>query len=45
VIISSELIVEDLLTFNEAVGSRSYEMYKDYIVEVESGRKGNWRLR
>jgi len=45
VIISTEFIVENLLSFDEAVGSRIYEICKDYIVEIERGREGNWRLR
>lgn len=45
VIISTELVVENLLSFDEAVGSRVYEMCKDYVVEIERGMDGNWRLR
>lgn len=44
-IISTEFVVENLLSFDEAVGSRIYEMCKDYVVEIERGREGNWRLR
>ncbi|MPM81971.1 hypothetical protein SDC9_129029 [bioreactor metagenome] len=45
VIISTEFVVENLLSFDEAVGSRIYEMCKDYVVEIERGRERNWRLR
>jgi len=44
-IISTEFVVENLLSFDEAVGSRIYEICKNYIVEIERGREGNWRLR
>lgn len=42
-IISTEFVVENLLSVGEAVGSRIYEMCKDYVVEIE--REGSWRLR
>jgi DNA replication protein DnaC len=45
VIISTEFVVENLLSVDEAVGSRIYEMCKDYVVEIERGKEGNWRLR
>ncbi|EQB85829.1 DNA replication protein DnaC [Clostridium punense] len=44
-IISTEYLVNDLLNFDEAVGSRIYEMCKDYTVEIEKGKEGNFRLK
>lgn len=43
-IISTEFTVEKLLSFDEAIGSRLYEMSKDFIVEIE-GTENNYRLR
>lgn len=45
VIVSTEFTVEKLLTFDEAIGSRIYEMCKDYIVEIEKDKDNNYRLR
>lgn len=45
IIVSTEFTVEKLLTFDEGVGSRIYEMCKDYIVEVDKGKDNNYRLR
>jgi DNA replication protein DnaC len=42
-IISTEFTIDKLLSFDEAIGSRIYEMSKDYIVEIE-GIKNNFRL-
>jgi DNA replication protein DnaC len=36
--------VEKLLSFDEAIGSRIYEMAKDFIVEIQ-GTQNNYRLR
>ncbi|ABR35849.1 DNA replication protein DnaC [Clostridium beijerinckii] len=44
VIVSSEFTVERLLNFDEAIGSRIYEMTKDFIVEIQ-GTENNYRLR
>lgn len=44
IIISTEFTVEKLLSFDEAIGSRIYEMSKNYIVEIE-GMENNYRLR
>lgn len=44
VIISTEFTIDRLLNFDEAIGSRIYEMSKDYIVEIE-GTENNYRLR
>jgi len=41
VIINTEFVVENLLSLDEAVGSRVYEMCKDYVVKIERGREGN----
>jgi DNA replication protein DnaC len=45
VIVSSEFSIERLLNFDEAVGSRIYEMCKSYVVEVEKDLKNNYRLK
>lgn len=45
VIVSSEFSVDKLLDFDEGVGSRIYEMCKDYIVEVEKTVLNNYRLK
>jgi DNA replication protein DnaC len=45
IIVSTEFSVEKLLTFDEGIGSRIYEMCKDYIVEVDKGKDNNYRLR
>lgn len=42
-IISSEKTIEDILSIDEAVGSRIFERCKDYYLPL-TGRK-NWRLR
>jgi DNA replication protein DnaC len=43
-IISSEFTTEKMLNFDEAIGSRIYEMCKDYIVQIE-GKENNYRLK
>ena len=45
IIVSSEFLIEDMLAFDEAIGSRIYEMTRDYIVEIEKDRKNNYRLK
>ncbi|NYB73880.1 ATP-binding protein [Sedimentibacter hydroxybenzoicus DSM 7310] len=45
IIVSSEYGIEDLLNFDEAIGSRIYEMCKDYMVEVQNNTSNNYRLR
>lgn len=45
VIVSSEFSIERLLNFDEAVGSRIYEMSKDYVVEIEKDMRNNYRLK
>ena len=44
-IISTELFINNLLLIDEAIGSRIYEMCKEYIVEIEKVRENNYRLR
>lgn len=44
IIVSTEFTTEQLLNFDEAVGSRIYEMCKDYTVQIE-GKENNYRLR
>ena len=43
-IVSTEFTVDKLLDFDEAIGSRLYEMSKNYLVEIE-GKENNYRLR
>lgn len=43
-ITSTELGIFDMLDFDEAVGSRLFEVSKDYLVEIK-GRENNYRLR
>lgn len=43
IIFSTEFITERLLNFDEAIGSRIYEMSKDFIVEIR-GKENNYRL-
>lgn len=45
VIVSSEFNIERLLAFDEGVGSRVYEMCKNFIVEIEKDISNNYRLR
>jgi len=45
IILSSEHDMSELLNFDEAIGSRIYEMCKDYLVEVQKDIKNNYRLR
>lgn len=45
IIVSTEFSVEKLLGVDESIGSRIYEMCKDYIVEIGRGRDNNYRLR
>lgn len=44
IICSTEYLVEEMLSFDEAIGSRIYEMAKDFIVEIK-GQENNYRLR
>jgi DNA replication protein DnaC len=44
IIVSTEFTIEKLLSFDEAIGSRIYEMSKGYTVEI-SGTENNYRLR
>jgi DNA replication protein DnaC len=43
-LISSEKTINDLIQIDEALGSRIYEMCKDYMVELK-GDKLNYRMR
>jgi DNA replication protein DnaC len=45
IILSSEHDMNDLLNFDEAIGSRIYEMCKDYLVEIDKNIKNNYRLK
>lgn len=44
IIVSTEYLVEEMLSFDEAIGSRIYEMSKDFIVEIK-GQENNFRLK
>lgn len=44
IIVSTEYLVEEMLSFDEAIGSRIYEMSKKFIVEIK-GQENNYRLR
>ena len=44
IIVSTEYLVEEMLSFDEGIGSRIYEMAKDFIVEIK-GQENNYRLR
>lgn len=44
IIVSTEFTLEKLLSFDEAIGSRIYEMSKNFMVEIE-GTENNYRLR
>ncbi|WP_338630437.1 ATP-binding protein [Clostridium baratii] len=43
VMISTEFTIDDLLEFDEAIGSRIFEMTKNYLCEI-TGRENNYRL-
>ncbi|AQR96135.1 ATP-binding protein [Clostridium saccharoperbutylacetonicum] len=45
IIVSSEFSINRLLAFDEGVGSRVYEMCKDYVVEIEKDIGNNYRLK
>ncbi len=45
IIVSSEFTVEKLLRFDEGLGSRIYEMCKDFIVEIKDDVANNFRMR
>lgn len=45
IIVSSEFDINALLNFDEAIGSRIYEMCKSYIVEVSKNIDNNYRLK
>ena len=44
IIVSTEYLIEEMLNFDEAIGSRIYEMAKNFIVEIK-GQENNYRLR
>ncbi len=44
IIVSTEFTLDRMLNFDEAVGSRIYEMCKDYTVQIE-GKENNYRLK
>lgn len=44
-VISTENTIEELLFLDEAIGSRVYEMCKNYTVQIERGSEKNYRLK
>ena len=44
-IINSEFLIDRLLYFDEAIGSRIYEMCRNYLVQIKQDIKNNYRLR
>jgi DNA replication protein DnaC len=44
-IVSTEFTVDHLLSIDEAIGSRIYEMCRNYVVEIEKSRDNNYRLK
>ena len=44
-IISSEKVIKELLTIDEAIGSRIYEMTGDYCVQLNNNERMNMRMR
>ena len=44
-IISSELLIEDILDIDEAVGSRIYQMSKENYIRIGYDKNKNWRLK
>ena len=45
VIISTELMIDEILFYDEGIGSRIYEMCKNYIVTMKKGIEKNYRLK
>lgn len=45
IIVSSEFTLDKLLNFDQAIGSRIYEMCKRYAVEIEHNTDNNYRLK
>lgn len=45
IIVSTELTVEELLEVNQAIGSRIFQMCKNYIIEIHRSKENNFRLR
>lgn len=45
IVVSSEFNINDLLSFDEAIGSRIYEMCKNYYVEIDKDINNNYRLK
>ena len=44
IIVSSEYVINSILYFDEAIGSRVYEMCRDYLVEICNDPRNNYRL-
>ena len=45
IIVSSEFTIEKMLEFDEGIGSRIYEMSKDYVVEIKNDIRNNYRSK
>lgn len=44
IILSSEHSISELIAFDEAIGSRIFEMCKDYLIEIDKDIKNNFRV-
>lgn len=44
-LITSERLLDELLDFDEAIGSRVYERSKGYTLNLSRDRRKNWRLK
>lgn len=45
IIVSSEFTIKKMLEFDEGIGSRIYEMSKDYVVEIKNDIRNNYRSK
>lgn len=44
IILSSEHSINEIMAFDEAIGSRIFEMCKDYLIEIDKDIKNNFRV-
>lgn len=45
IIISSELMIDELIMKDEALGSRIFEMTRDYLIIIKRDKRNNYRIR
>lgn len=45
IIVSTEFTTERIIDFDEGVGTRIYQMCKDFIVEIQQDKNNNYRLK